>query len=175
LKTIVGDGSSRPKPIILPKPVAPFDRNPVTAAQACFDRDTGIVIPIDVLKTYKDALTQYHLRPEHKFLNSNYMDRGTTKRRRVKPIAVRNIGKEANRWEEKFYLGSEESAEINYGLAPQDSKAFLDKLRARIIVVGQREISRRTGISRRTISRFLEGKEARKQIIIILINAVQAA
>jgi hypothetical protein len=105
LASIAGGDSSRLKPIKLPKPVAPFDRNPATAAQACFDRDTGILVPIEVLKTYKDALAQYHLRPEHKFLNGNYTDRGPTKRRHVQPTAVRNIGKESNRWEERFYLG----------------------------------------------------------------------
>ena len=71
-ETVADENSSRPRPIKLPKPVAPFDRDPANAAAACFDRDTGIAIPLSVLKTYKDALAQYHLRPEHKFVNGNY-------------------------------------------------------------------------------------------------------
>ena len=94
LASICDNSLSRPRPIKLPKPVAPFDRNPANAAEACFDRITGIAVPAHILKTYKDALAQYHLRPEHKFQNGNYTDRGITKRRRVRPLGIRNIGKE---------------------------------------------------------------------------------
>ena len=71
LASFTDTSSSKAKTITLPKPVAPFDSDPAKAADTCFDRDTGIVVPPSVLKTYKDALAQYHLRPEHKFLNGN--------------------------------------------------------------------------------------------------------
>jgi hypothetical protein len=173
LASIAGSDSARPIPIKLPKPVAPFDRNPARAADACFDRDTGIPVPIKVLKTYKYSVAQYHLRPEHKFSNGNYAECGPTKRRHVQPIAVRHLGKESTRWEEKFYVGNEGGAEIDYGSGPQDSKEFLDRLRAEIVTVGQRELSRRTGISRRTISRLLEGEKVRLEIKIKLNNATR--
>jgi hypothetical protein len=171
----ISDASSfRPRSIKLPKPVAPFDRNPANAAEACFDRDTGIAVPARVLKTYKDALAQYHLRPEHKFQNGNYRDRGITTRRHVKAAAVRNIGKESNRWQEQFYLGNEDGAEIDYGKAPDDEAAYLDAIRAQIVAVGQRKIARDSGISRRTISRFVEGKEVRTEILGKITGALQA-
>jgi hypothetical protein len=173
LASITESNSSQPRPIKLPKPVAPFDRDPATAAKSCFDRDTGISVPTRALKTYKNALAQYHLRPEHKFLNGNYTDRGITKRRHVKPAAIRHIGKESNRWEEKFYLGNEEGAEINYGLAPHDSEAFLDTLRTQIVAAGQRKIARESGISRRTLARFMQGDRIRSGIITRLVRAAR--
>ena len=164
--------TSHASSIKLPKPVAPFDRNPGKAADNCFDRDSGIPVPREVLKTYKDALAQYHLRPEHKFTNGNYTDRGITKRRHVTPSAIRNIGKESNRWEEKFYLGGEEEAEIDYGMSPEKSKEFLDVLRAHVIAIGQREIARQTRISRRTIARFVGGKQIRQEIVSTIRRAI---
>jgi len=173
MASIADATASRPKPIKLPRPVAPFDRDPAKAAEACFDRETGITVPIRVLKTYKDALAQYHMRPEHKFLNGNYTDRGLTQRRHVKPTAIRNIGKESNRWEEKFYLGSDDGAEINYGLAPQDSEAFLDSLRTQVVVAGQRKIARESGVSRRTLACFMQGGRIRSGIITRLVRAAR--
>jgi hypothetical protein len=162
LLTAVTDGSSSQAiPIKLPKPVAPYDIDPVKAASTCFDRDTGLTIPARVLKAYKDALGSFHLRPEHKFQNGNYLDRGITKRRHVKPITIRQIGKESNRWQEKYYLGSEEDGNIGYGSAPQDTKAFNDTLRAQIMAMGQRKIARQSGVSRRTIEKFMKGKKIR--------------
>ena len=164
--------SNRSNVIKLPRPVAPFDRDPAKAAAKCFDRDTGIAVPVGALKTYKDALAQYHLRPEHKFQNGNYTDRGITRRRHVKPSIIRNIGKESNRWQEKFFLGSEQDAEIDYGRKPEESKAFLEELRAKVMRVDQRQIARLSRISRRTISRFLAGNTVRSNVIARIVQAV---
>ncbi|HTE76289.1 MAG TPA: hypothetical protein VK653_06050 [Xanthobacteraceae bacterium] len=161
IDAITDDVSERSTRIKWPKPVAPFDSNPASAAVACFDRETGIPVPPEVLKTYAEALSQYHLRPEHKFLNGDYTDRGITRRRRVTPIAIRQIGKESNKWEEQFYLGEDEGADIDYGSAADDTKVFLNQLRAKVITAGQRRFSREGGISRRTIDRFLKGEKIR--------------
>ena len=131
LESITRRKSDRPSEIAWPKPVAPYDSDPSKAADKCFDRDTGDKVPAGALKTCAQALAQYHLRPERKFLNGDYMERGITKRRHVRPSAIRQIGKESNRWEEQFYLGGDESAEINHGIAPQDESAMLDRLRCR--------------------------------------------
>jgi hypothetical protein len=163
LNTGTGKNSSQPKLIKVLKPVAPFDRDPAKAVGRCFDRDTDMAVPKGALKSYKDALAQYHLRPEHKFHNGNYRGRGITSRRCVRPINIRQIGKESNRWGEKFYLGSAESAEIEYGSAPTDSKRAHDILRKKISAIGQREVARRSGVSRRTLDRFMRGaKSGRK-------------
>jgi len=56
--------------------------------------------PADQLKTYAEALAQYHLSPESKFANARYFDRGPTDRRHVVASNLRLIGKEGNRVEE---------------------------------------------------------------------------
>jgi hypothetical protein len=48
------------------------------------------------LLTYAEALAQYHLRPESKFLNGDFSDRGRTERRHVIATQIVHIGKEAN-------------------------------------------------------------------------------
>jgi hypothetical protein len=149
----------------LPKPVAAYDRGTRKAAQACFDRDTGIPISAEFLKTYDEALAQYHLRPEHKFLNGGYTDRGTTRRRQVNPVRIRQIGKESNRWEEQFHLGNDEVAEVNYGLSPDDEHFSLDIMCAAIAAYGQRKIANESGVSRRTIERLLARKRVRSEIV----------
>ena len=55
------------------KPIAAFNRNIREAAKGAFDRETGKPIPATELKTYAEALAQYHLRPEAKFLNGEYL------------------------------------------------------------------------------------------------------
>jgi hypothetical protein len=155
IETLKGGHLSEIAASDLPRPIAPYDRNSSKAARRCFDRNTGKPVSPAILQTYDEVLASYHLRPEHKFYNGRHTDRGITQRRHVTPKTVRNIGKESNRWIEQFYLGGDESAEVEYGAAPGDEKQSLEKLRREISFIGQREFSRRTGISRRTISKLL--------------------
>jgi hypothetical protein len=76
------------------------------------------------LKTYAQALAQYHLRPEAKFENGDYCDSGPTRRRHVQATQIKYIGKEANRWEEQFFLGMDEDAAIEYGADPTAAVLF---------------------------------------------------
>ena len=76
------------------RPIAAYNRDPVEAAKACFDRETGQPISADRLKTYAQALASYHVRPESKFGNGDFYDRGLTRRRHVRAIRVEYIGKE---------------------------------------------------------------------------------
>lgn len=110
-----------------PSPVAPFDTDPKQAANKAFDRVTGKPVPKTLLATYREALADYHIHPEAKFLNGEPFDRGRTQRQPVHATAVELIGKEANRWEEQFFLGEDEDAQIVYGLIPA-SDAFHERL-----------------------------------------------
>ena len=58
------------------RPIAPYSRDPIEAAKRCFDRETGQPISPDRLKTYPQALSSYHLRPESKFENADFMIAG---------------------------------------------------------------------------------------------------
>jgi hypothetical protein len=154
------------------KPISPYDQDLENAAAQCIDRETGLPVPVEALKSYKEALESYHLHPETKFLNGDYLDRGITQRRHVHATAVKNIGKEANEWEAQFYLGIDEDEQIDYGIAPRSTKVFLDQLRSAITAVGQRRIARESGISRRTVERLLNGKQTRPSVVAKIWHAL---
>ena len=139
----------RPSPI---RPVAPFSRNISEAAETAFDRETDKRVEPDSLITYAEALAQYHLRPEAKFLNGDFCNRGRTERRHVIALQILHIGKEANRWEEQYFLGPDDEAEIEYG-AGLTADALSTRLRALCHELGEREASRNLGISRTALRR----------------------
>jgi hypothetical protein len=87
----------RPRKTPKPKPIAPYNSDPVHALSSVFDRETGRSVGINELKTYAEVLAQYHVSPEAKFLNGQYLDRGRTERRHVVATGFHLIGKEANR------------------------------------------------------------------------------
>jgi hypothetical protein len=87
----------RPRKDGVSKPIAPFCRDPSRALRTVFDRITGEPVDSEQLKTYAEALAQYHLSCEDKFSNGQFFDRGRTERRLVVATAFVLIGKEANR------------------------------------------------------------------------------
>lgn len=137
----------RPKKSARPKPTAPFDRNHDKAIASAFDRDSGEAIPPTALKPYAGALAQYHLQPEAKFLNGNYLDRGTTLRRHVEMTATHHIGKESHDWERQAMIGLSADSEIEYGVADADRAAVAAKLRTFIAECGERKAATALGIS----------------------------
>jgi hypothetical protein len=77
-------------------PIAPYDTDLQRAVGKVFDRVSGKSISPDQLKTYSEALAQYHLSSEDKFDNGQFLDRGRTVRRNVVATGLVWIGKEAN-------------------------------------------------------------------------------
>lgn len=92
------DSPTRGRPLKdhAPKPIAPYSHDPSRAVESAFDRLTGERVNREQLKTYAEALGQYHLSPEDKFLNGQFLDRGRTERRHVIATEFVLIGKEAN-------------------------------------------------------------------------------
>ncbi|MGE0621622.1 MAG: hypothetical protein AB7I04_01860 [Pseudomonadales bacterium] len=90
-------GRGRPAKGHTPKPTAPFNRDPEEALGSVFDREAGEAVEIWQLKTYSELLAQYHLSPESKFENGQYLDSGKTGRRHLVAVNLVLIGKEANR------------------------------------------------------------------------------
>ncbi len=122
------------------RPASPYDKDLEKAAEVCFDRDTGKPIPRDYLKSYQEALAQYHLHPEAKFRGGDYTDRGVTSKRHIVATAVEHIGKEANRWEEQFHLGLDLEAQTKYGTAPEHSERVLELVKRAGEEFGQRAL-----------------------------------
>ena len=110
------------------RPVAPFGKNLSHSVSQCFDRMTGRRVTAGQLKTYGEALAQYHLHPETKFLNGDYLDRGVTQRRHIKVKSIQHIGKEANKWEEQFYMGADPDAQIEYGISSEQHARMLAEI-----------------------------------------------
>jgi hypothetical protein len=142
----------KPSPI---RPVAPFSRNICEAAETAFDRGTDKRVEPDSLITYSEALAQYHLRPEAKFLNGEHSDRGRTERRHVIAVQILHIGKEANKWEEQYFLSPDDEAEIEYGDG-QTADALDLSLRELCRELGEREAARKLEISRTALRRGMK-------------------
>lgn len=140
-----------------PSPVAPFHTDPRKAAKRCFDRVTGKPVPASLLATYREALCDYHLHAEAKFLNAEAFDRGRTVRQPVRASGVELIGKEANRWEEQFFLGQDEDAQVPYGLLPA-SDDFHERLGRIVERFGLSRVTDAAGVSRPALTKLLKAK-----------------
>ena len=139
----------RPKKVEPVKPIAPFEKNGAKAAANVFDRETGSRVDPSILQTYADAIAQYHLSPESKFLNGDHRDIGTTQRRHIAVTCIRHIGKEADDWERRAALGQADEMQINYGMSDADrSRAKTQARNTRIAEQVERDRNRDAEIAR---------------------------
>jgi hypothetical protein len=86
----------RPRKTPKAKPIAPYDKDIGRAVRKAFCRVSGSPVEPEQLKSYAEALLQYHLSPEAKFENGDYLNRGRTERRHIVATEFVLIGKEAN-------------------------------------------------------------------------------
>jgi hypothetical protein len=114
------------------------------------------VVSPDVLRDYRQALRQYHLHPEAKFLCGRQMDRGPTRRRHVFAEMVLAIGKEANEIEEDETFGVDEDSTVSYGLTEEQRK----KMIAVIAAAPKRKLARAAGVSDHTIDKVKKGESS---------------
>ena len=112
-------------------------------------------MPPEFLKSYKQAMARYHRHPEAKFRNGEPLDSGLTERRHVRVKGIVAIGKEANRWEEQFFLGEDPQAQIVYGQSSRDRERERQELRGEIERWGVRRLSRESGLSLGLVSGVL--------------------
>ena len=129
----------KPQPL---KPAAAYDTDPAKVAMSAFCRDSGKSVPADMLKTYAEAVAQYHLHPESKFLNADFLDTGTTQRRHVAMTGTCHIGKESNDWEAQAILGYDPDAAPDYGLSPDEIATIPARLTALAKVIGNKNLSK---------------------------------
>ena len=147
----------RKKALDAPRAVAPFDRAIGSAAKRCFDRDSGEAVSLNRLKTYRQALNRYHLSPEAKFLGGNYTDAGPTRRRHIVAREIHTIGKEANRWEEQFFLGADPEAQAEYGMSPEERQLALIAIREGIGRHSIRKIAPVAHVGRNLLGQIANG------------------
>ncbi|MEA1617684.1 hypothetical protein SOQ14_02020 [Erythrobacter sp. T5W1-R] len=127
----------RPRKVSPVKPIAPFSKDSATIAATAFDRITGNAVPASDLHTYREAIGRYHLHPKSKFLNGDYLDRGTTNRRHIRASAIRYIGKEANEIDRQQVLGADSELDPEYGLSADSVSQFRVALVELVALVGK--------------------------------------
>ena len=140
----------------LPRVVAPFDASPIDAVKNCFDRNTDLRVDLRQLRTYQQSLAQYHLHPESKFHNGDYVDHGPTVRRHVLAEHLEFIGKEANRWEEQFFLEVDPEAQVVYGTTV-DAEELRSLVRAYAARHGLPALATASGVALRTAGSVVRG------------------
>jgi len=153
------------------KPVASYDKNPVKALARCFDRASGEKVRKSQLKTYLDALAQYHLHPEAKFLNANYLDKGITQRRHIIVKAIHHIGKEANKWEEQFFTGFNPNAQIEYGISPERKNEILETVLQAIATYGAKRMANAANLSERHILKIYKEQTNSSELALAKLHA----
>ena len=148
----------RPPKVQPPKPVAPFDTDPAKIAATAFDRESGKPVPATALQTYVEALVQYHLHPESKFLGGDYRETGTTRRRHIRASGIRHIGKEANEWERQAMLGINGELNPDYGLSEDSLVQLLRELANLAATMGAGEAANALRIAPSRLRSILVGK-----------------
>jgi hypothetical protein len=135
-----------------PAVVAPYHKDPRQAAKHAFDRNSGLPVPESELLTYAEVLAQYHLHPEAKFEDGDYLDSGSLRRCHVAPLGpIGNIGKEANLWEQQAFTGADPTAQIHYGQSPRDLVAYEHAIAERLGAFSVRRVAERAGVSVGTV------------------------
>jgi hypothetical protein len=142
------------------RPVAAYNSDSLAAARTCFDRaSAGVPVSMDDLATYREALAQYHLYPESKFLNGRHRDRGPTQRRRVKIglTDIHYIGKEANELEEQVFFGFDPEAQPEYGMEGDAYSDLLAKVKECLTAQRLTNVSAAVGVSARYLRQIRDG------------------
>lgn len=152
------------------RPIAPYFSDTSEAADNCFDRETGTPIGRELLKSYEDALRTYHLSPESKFENADWHDVGVTRRRHAQAIAVRYIGKEANKWEEKTVLGVDDELSVEYGVGPEAEGRLAEVIASAI--GSDRSLAEEAGISRTTLRKVGTGAKVRSTTLTKVVAGI---
>jgi hypothetical protein len=111
-----------------------------------------------MLRTYAQCLVTYHLHPEAKFTNGEHTDDGVTGRRHVFAKGVEHIGKEANRWEERFFVGDDPEAQVSYGQPDEHHERQRREIVETIRRRGVRRVARESGLSVGLVSGILRGE-----------------
>jgi hypothetical protein len=158
-ETAIDRGEERDPRARQPKPVAPYDRDISKAADKARDRETWEPVPRAWLRTYAEALRQYHIHPETKFLGGRHTESGPLRRRHVFAATPEYIGKEADRWEEDSHFGADEDSAIAYGLSPEDRARMIEAIRhaVRIEKLGVKRLAKHARLADRTVTRVVAG------------------
>jgi hypothetical protein len=116
-------------------------------------------VPRAWLRTYAEALCQYAIHPETKFLGGAHGQTGPLKRRHVFATVPEYIGKESDRWEEDSHFGADEDSAIPYGVAPADRTTMTETIARAIRVekLGVKRLAKHARVADRAVTRAVGG------------------
>jgi DNA-binding phage protein len=118
-------------------------------------------------------MADYAWHPESKFENGDRNDTGITRRRHIEAVAVEYIGKEANRWEEQFYLGGMPESQIEYGPSAVGKRQLIRLIGRAEKKFGKAVLSEQARISRQQLAAVLaHDAEPRSQTVKALLRAI---
>jgi len=159
----------------IPKPVAPYFKNPMKTGEHAFDRDRpNVQIPVSWLKTHGRSLLNYHLHSESKFLNGEDEKRGKLSRRHIFALAFQLIGKEADNFEERESIGDEEDDITKYPLAGNDRskpRAFVLNMQKKF-GTSDRDLCKRAHVSPHTIRVLHAGQRISDRSLSKLVSTI---
>jgi DNA-binding phage protein len=90
-------------------------------------------------------------------------------------VAVEYIGKEANRWEEQFYLGELTEAQIDYGMSAPERRRVVNLVARAAKRFDQTALAETAGISRQHLVEILAGNtNPRNATLHALLRAIKA-
>lgn len=152
-----------------PRPIAPFTRDPVEAAQMAFDRITGAPVSPDALRSVARSLVRYHLHLEEKFEG----DAGVLARRRVRAVGLRYIGKEAHDIEARQVLGEKAMGSSQIAFSITDGRLAHVEAECGRLGVSDRVLCTRAGLSHHTLAKLRRG-EGKSVDFDRLLSAIEA-
>ncbi len=124
-----------------------------------FDRITGKPVKRRHLMTYEEALADYFVHPESKFLNGREFNSGVTRRRHIK-VDITNIhyiGKETNDADEQLAFGYDEETLLDLEQEPEAIASTLEWIRHTDREFGRRPFSKASGVSARQLTNIVGG------------------
>ena len=81
-----------------------------------------------------------------------------TGRRHVHAKGIEHIGKEANRWEERFFVGDDPQAQVVYGQPDEHRERERCEIVETIRRLGVRRVARESGLSVGLVSGIMRGE-----------------
>ena len=159
-----------------PKPASRYQRDLSGSLPPVFDRVSGEPVPQAWLKTYRRSLVRHHLHAEHKFRNGGEGDQGLTLRRRVQPLTVLAIGKEADNLDEREVLGEDDDDAVEWGLAGGARASLLSELQGlkTEYQVSDRALCREAAISHHTLADLRAEKRVDLEATLRLAQAADS-
>jgi hypothetical protein len=138
-----------------PRPAAPYFKRAIDAKDHAFDRERDVPIPAAWLKSHGRSLVRYHMHEESKFWGGEYDQRGPLRRRHVRALSLKPIGKESDNIEENEFIG-EDAGPIEH---PMDAgsqtslAAFVFEMQRRN-QISDRTLTDRAGVSPHTLRKL---------------------